>query len=66
MPIVVCTLKDTKDVVKNLLRFRGTKVTLSVLDVIPVETVLAKKTVELAEMCHEMMAKDLGPELVFD
>ena len=66
VPIVVCTLKDTKDVVKNLLRFRGTKVTLSVLDVIPVETVLAKKTVELAEMCHEMMAKDLGPELVFD
>ena len=66
VPIVVCVLKDTKDVVHNLLRLRPSRVTLKVLDVIPVETVQAQKTVELAEMCHELMAKELGPELVFD
>jgi 1-acyl-sn-glycerol-3-phosphate acyltransferase len=66
VPIVVCVLKDTKDVVHNLLRLRPSKVTLKVLDVIPVETVQSQKTVELAEMCHELMSKELGPELVFD
>jgi len=66
VPIVVCTLKNTKDVVRNLLRFRGSKVELSVLDVIPAETVRAMKTVDLAGMCHELMAADLGPELVAD
>ena len=66
VPIVVCTLKNTKDVVNNILHFRGSRVELSVLDVIPVETVKEKKTVDLAEMCHEMMAQDLGPDLVAD
>ena len=66
VPIVVCTLKNTKDVVNNILHFRGSRVELSVLDVIPVETVKEKKTVDLAEMCHELMAQDLGPDLVAD
>ena len=66
VPIVVCTLKNTKDVVHNLLRFRKSNVELSVLDVIPVETVKEKKTVDLAEMCHDLMAADLGPDLVAD
>ena len=66
VPIVVCTLKNTKDVVHNILRFRGSKVELSVLGVIDVETVKEKKTVELAEICHDLMAKDLGPDLVAD
>ena len=66
VPIVVCTLKNTKDVVKNILRFRGSKVELNVLEVIPAETVKAKKTVEIAEYCHEVMAADLGPDLVAD
>ena len=66
VPIVVCTLKNTKDVVHNILHFKGSKVELNVLDVIDSETVRVKKTVELAEMCHELMAADLGPELVAD
>ena len=64
VPIVVCTLKNTKDVVRNILQFRGSKVELNVLDVIDTETVRTKKTVELAEMCHEMMAQNLGSDLV--
>lgn len=66
VPIVVCTLKNTKDVVHNLLHFKGSKVELKVLEVIPAETAKAKKTVEIAAYCHDLMAADLGPELVGD
>ena len=66
VPIVVCTLKNTKDVVRNLLRFKKSRVELNVLEVIPAETVKARKTVEIAEYCHDLMAADLGPDLVAD
>ena len=66
VPIVVCTLKNTKDVVRNLLRFKRSRVELNVLEVIPAETVKARKTVEIAEYCHDLMAADLGPDLVAD
>ena len=66
VPIVVCTLKNTKDVVRNILRFKGSKVEMNVLEVIPPETVKAKKTVEIARYCHDLMAADLGPDLVAD
>ena len=66
VPIVVCTLKNTKDVVRNLPRFKKSRVELNVLEVIPAETVKARKTVEIAEYCHDLMAADLGPDLVAD
>ena len=66
VPVVVCTLKNTKDVVKNILRFRGSRVELNVLEVIPAETVKAQKTVDIAQYCHDLMAADLGPDLVSD
>ena len=66
VPIVVCTLKNTLPVVSNILHLRPSHVELSVLEVIPAETVLEKKTVEIAEYCHDLMARDLGPELVSD
>ncbi len=66
VPIVVCVLKNTKDVVHNLLHGKGSRVELHVLEVIPTETVLAKKTVEIAEYCHDLIAAELGPELVSD
>jgi 1-acyl-sn-glycerol-3-phosphate acyltransferase len=66
VPIVVCTLKNTKDVVHNILHFKGSKVELNVLEVIPAETVQAQKTVEIAQYCHDLMAKELGPDLVAD
>ena len=64
VPIVVCTLKNTKDVVKNILRFRGSRVELNVLEVVPAEMVKTQKTVEIAQYCHDLMAADLGPDLV--
>ena len=66
VPVVVCTLKNTLPVVPNILHLRSSHVEMRVLEVIPVETVLAKKTVEIAEYCHDLMAADLGPELVSD
>ena len=66
VPIVVCTLHNTKNVVHNLLRLKGSRVTLKVLEVIPPEEVKAVTTVEISQRCHDLMAADLGPELVCD
>ena len=66
VPIVVCTLKNTKYVFKNFARLRPTDVELHLLDVIPVEEVKACSTVALGERIYQMMARDLGPELVSD
>ena len=66
VPIVVCTLKNTKDVVHNLLRLKPSHVQLEVLEVIGVDTVKGLKTVEIAEMAHAIMAKSLGENLIAD
>lgn len=64
VPIVVCTLKNTKEVIHNILRLRGTTVELNVLEVIRPEAFAGITTVELAERVHKLMADDLGPDLV--
>ena len=64
VPIVVCTLHNTKDVVKNILRLRGTKTELHVLEVIPPEELKGVTTVDIAHRVHKLMADDLGPALV--
>ena len=66
VPIVVCTLKNTLPVVPNILHLRASHVELDVLGVIDTDTVMALKTVEIAEKAHAMMAKNLGPELLAD
>ena len=64
VPIVVCTLKNTKVVVKNLMKWKRSDVEMKVLDVIPVEEIKGVTTVDIAQRCYEMMAEDLGPDLV--
>lgn len=66
VPIVVCTLRDTKDVVHNILHFKGSRVELRVLETIPVEEITGVTTVEIADRCHQLMADDLGPDLIAD
>lgn len=66
VPIVVCTLKNTKPVVHNILHFKPSHVEMNVLEVIPVEELTGVTTVEIAQRCHKLMAEDLGPELVAD
>ena len=64
VPIVVCILKNTKDVVSNLKRLKPSWVEMKVLDVIAAEELKGVTTVDIAHRCYEMMAADLGPELI--
>lgn len=64
VPIVICTLKNTKDVVRNLKRLKPSYVEMKVLDVIPAQELKGVTTVDIAHRCYEMMAEDLGPELI--
>ena len=64
VPVVVCTLKNNRDMLKNLLHCKGTDVQFSVLEVIHPQQFLDIPTTELADRCYQIMAADLGPENV--
>lgn len=64
VPIVVCTLQNTRYVSHNALRLKKTHVHLHLLDVIQPESYAGMTTVELGNHVYEMMAQDLGPENV--
>ena len=64
VPIVVCTLKNTKDVVKNIKRLKPSSVEMKVLEVIPAEELKGVTTVDIAHRCYDLMAADLGPDLI--
>ena len=66
VPIVVCTLKNTKVVVKNLMKWKRSDVQMKVLEVIPAEELKGITTVDIADRCYRLMAEDLGPDLVAD
>ena len=64
VPIVVCTMKNTKDAISNLLHHRHTNIEVSVLATIQPEEYKDITTVDLGERIYRMMAEDLGPENV--
>ena len=64
VPVVVCTLRNTKDVVKNIKYLRPSSVEMRVLDVIPAEELKGVTTVDVAHRCYDLMAADLGPDLI--
>ena len=64
VPIVVCTLKNTKDVVNNIYHFKPSHVEMKVLEVIPAEELKGVTTVDIAHRCYDLMAADLGPDLI--
>ena len=64
VPIVVCTLKNTKDVIHNMARFKPSYVEMDVLEVIPAEELKNVNTTVIAERCHAIMAANLGADLV--
>ncbi len=64
VPIVICTLKNTKDVIHNLARFKPSYVEMDVLEVIPAEELKNVNTTVIAERCHAVMAANLGADLV--
>ena len=62
VPIVVCTLNNTRPIIHNAMRLKKTEVQLHLLDVIPAEELAGKTTVEIADRVHGMMLADLGEE----
>lgn len=62
VPIVVCTLKGTSELFRNMKRLRRTPIRLHLVDVISAEDAAAANTVELGDRIYTMMLEDLGPE----
>ena len=65
VPIVVCTLRDTHKIVHNALRLKKSDIQLHIVGVIGPEQWEGVTAVNIANKAYEMMAADLGPELVW-
>lgn len=64
VPIVVCTMTNTPQVIQNLCRLKPTDIHLHLVRTIQPEEYAGMTTVELADMVYQLMAQDLGPDLV--
>ena len=62
VPIVVCTIQNTRSIFKNLGKLKKTDVPLHLVDVIRPEEYAGKTTAEIGDMVYEMMIADLGEE----
>ena len=60
VPIVVCTIQNTRQIFKNLRHLRHTDVELHLVEVIPPERYAGMNTVALSDMVYEKMIADLG------
>ncbi len=64
VPIVVCTLRGTREAFHNMARFKTTHVHLHLVGVIPAQELKGQTAIAVGDRVHAMMAQDLGPELV--
>ena len=64
VPIVVCTVRNTRYIFRNAPRLKPTDVYFHLVDVIPAEELKGVTAVQIGERVHEMMANDLGPDMV--
>ena len=64
VPIVVCTLRNTRPIVHNGLRLKPTDVELKLLEVIPAESLKGRTAVDISNQVYKIMADDLGPDLI--
>ena len=62
VPIVVCTVHNTRHMMADLLALRKTWAQLHLVDVIDPETVKSIPTTEMAEKIYEIMIGDLGED----
>ncbi len=60
VPIVVCTIQNTRAIFQNLKKLKMTDVDLHLVGVIPAEELKSKSTVEISDRVYEMMISDLG------
>lgn len=65
VPIVVVTLQNTQYVFSNAKRLKPTTVKVHLLDVIPPEEFKGVTAVDIGTRVHNMMAADLGENLVY-
>lgn len=63
VPIVVCTIRNTRQALHDVLHLKPSEVTVHLVDVIPAEALQGVSTVEIAEQVYEIMISDLGEEL---
>ena len=64
VPIVVCTIQNTRKPFHNIFRLKPTHVPLHVVDVITPEDMKGLTTVNIGTKVYDIMAADLGPDLV--
>ena len=62
VPIVVCTIQNTKPIFKNLRKLKKTDVDLHLVTVIPPEEIKGLSTVEVSDRVYACMIADLGEE----
>jgi len=62
VPIVVCTIRNTKEIFRNLAKLKKTDVHLHLVEVIPPEEVRGLSTVEVSDRVYECMIADLGED----
>lgn len=60
VPIVVCTIQNTKPIFKNLAKGKKTDVELHLVDVIAPEEYKGMSTTEISDCVYERMIADLG------
>ena len=62
VPIVVCTIQNTRPIFRNLKKLKKTDVQLHLVEVIPPEEFKGLSTVELSDRVYACMIADLGEE----
>ena len=65
VPIVVCTLYGTQNVLKNAMRLKPSNVDFHLVKVIYPEEYAGMTATEVGNMAYELMAQDLGPDKVW-
>lgn len=65
VPIVVCTLHDTLNVLPNIKKLRSSRVELHVTGIVRPEQFEGDTAVDIADRVYRMMADDLGPARVY-
>lgn len=64
VPIVVCTIQNTRKILPNLKKGKHTDVELHLVGVIPEEELKERSTVEISDRVYQMMIGDLGPDFL--
>ena len=65
VPIVVCTLYGTQNVLKNAMRLKPSDVDFHLVKVLYPEDYAGMTATEVGNVAYELMAQDLGPEKVW-